>query len=337
MCVHENAAGALCALGRPGEAAEVLGDEEGSFTSNTLCLHMRLAKVALLQGDLDAAAARLERARATPDVEAMILMPECAMQADVALWRGDLDTALAAVRTGEAELVEDDRLAAAELLAVALRAQADAAEAGAIDPAAASSETNRLLTRLHRVARSGQSRLPEPDVQLRLGEAERSRLDPTPDPAPWQAAAAGWEALGRPYEAAYAEWRLAQALAGAHAPRDELERALQSAHAAAGTVGAAHLVEAIEGLARRTRVALPGMQATDGSAFPGLTAREREVLALVADGRTNRQIAETLFITEKTASVHVSNILGKLGAANRGEAAALARRVGFELEPSPHG
>jgi len=64
--------------------------------------------------------------------------------------------------------------------------------------------------------------------------------------------------------------------------------------------------------------------ATDGL---GLTPREREVLALVAAGRTNRQIAETLFISIKTASVHVSNILAKLGVANRGEAAAVAHRL----------
>ena len=71
---------------------------------------------------------------------------------------------------------------------------------------------------------------------------------------------------------------------------------------------------------------------TDGGL--GLTPRELEVLRLVAEGRSNRQIAEELFISAKTASVHVSNILGKLGAANRGEAAALAHRAGFELEPS---
>jgi len=59
----------------------------------------------------------------------------------------------------------------------------------------------------------------------------------------------------------------------------------------------------------------------------GLTPREREVLALVADGRTNRQIAEALFISAKTASVHVSNILAKLGVANRAEAAAVAHRL----------
>jgi DNA-binding NarL/FixJ family response regulator len=66
---------------------------------------------------------------------------------------------------------------------------------------------------------------------------------------------------------------------------------------------------------------------TDGADELGLTPREREVLALLADGRTNRQIAEELFISAKTASVHVSNILAKLGVANRGEAAAVAYRL----------
>jgi DNA-binding NarL/FixJ family response regulator len=57
------------------------------------------------------------------------------------------------------------------------------------------------------------------------------------------------------------------------------------------------------------------------------------VVALVAEGRTNRQIAEALFISAKTASVHVSNILAKLGVTNRGEAAAAARRLGLDLGP----
>jgi DNA-binding NarL/FixJ family response regulator len=61
----------------------------------------------------------------------------------------------------------------------------------------------------------------------------------------------------------------------------------------------------------------------------GLTPRERQVLALLADGRTNREIGQTLYMAEKTASVHVSRILSKLDVRSRTEAAALAHRVGL--------
>jgi DNA-binding NarL/FixJ family response regulator len=98
------------------------------------------------------------------------------------------------------------------------------------------------------------------------------------------------------------------------------------------------LLAEVESLARRARIDLTGPEdaggADGGSRKPaaatdrfGLTRREREVLALVAEGRTNRRIAEALFISDKTASVHVSNILAKLGVANRGEAAAVAHRL----------
>ena len=91
-------------------------------------------------------------------------------------------------------------------------------------------------------------------------------------------------------------------------------------------------------LARRARISL---EAGDADETPtpaeidryGLTPRELEVLALLAEGRTNRQIAETLFISESTAGVHVSNILGKLGATNRVEAAAIAYRMGATTSP----
>ena len=97
-------------------------------------------------------------------------------------------------------------------------------------------------------------------------------------------------------------------------------------------LGARPLRDAIEALARRARISLSAPAdgvpepAVDEDPF-GLTPREREVLALVADGRTNRQIAERLFISESTAGVHVSNIIGKLGVATRGEAAAIAFRL----------
>ena len=73
------------------------------------------------------------------------------------------------------------------------------------------------------------------------------------------------------------------------------------------------------------------MPETPGDPF-GLTRRERDVLPLLVKGRTNRQIAEELFISENTAGVHVSNILGKLGATSRTEAAGIAARLGLGLE-----
>ena len=86
-------------------------------------------------------------------------------------------------------------------------------------------------------------------------------------------------------------------------------------------------------MARRLRVRLATAERdADAAGTPsayGLTTRELEVLALVAAGRTNQQIADELFVTRSTAGVHVSNILAKLGVGSRGEAAKLAEREGI--------
>jgi len=123
------------------------------------------------------------------------------------------------------------------------------------------------------------------------------------------------------------------ALSGA-APRSVAEP-LQRAHAVAVDCGIAPFRAEVEELARRARVDLPDQQAStrSGAERLGLTEREAEVLTLLAEGRTNRQIGQELFITEKTASVHVSRILMKLGVSNRGEAAAAAHRVGLVRPP----
>jgi DNA-binding NarL/FixJ family response regulator len=91
-------------------------------------------------------------------------------------------------------------------------------------------------------------------------------------------------------------------------------------------MGAAPLVAAIEAFARRARLELPGVR---GPVADLLTARESEVLALVAEGLSNRQIGERLFISTKTVSVHVSNLLAKLGASGRAEAVTVAHRRGL--------
>jgi len=148
-----------------------------------------------------------------------------------------------------------------------------------------------------------------------------------------------WERLGRPYLAAYARWREAEARLAARGDRGQAAAALRAALDTAERLSADPLAREITALAGRARLTLDAdePEATpeepDEGARLGLTTREREVLALVALGRTNRQIADELFISENTAGVHVSNILGKLGVAGRGEAAAVAYRLGL-VEPA---
>ena len=168
-----------------------------------------------------------------------------------------------------------------------------------------------------------------------VAEAELARLEGHSDHGLWAAAAQEWERLAEPYPAAYARWREAEALLLGGVARERAEAALRAAYATARALGALPLCIEIEGLARRGRLSLGTEATTPITSEPssplarlGLTAREQEVLVLVATGRTNRQIAETLFISPKTATLHVSNILSKLGVTNRVEAATIAYRLG---------
>jgi DNA-binding CsgD family transcriptional regulator len=164
-----------------------------------------------------------------------------------------------------------------------------------------------------------------------LAAAESARVQGRD--ADWAAAVEAGRAAEDPYLVAFALLRQAEAACAA-GERDGAAHAVQEGARLAASLGAQPLLDDARALARRARLALdedvPEAQAaaTGIDAF-GLTAREREVLALLADGRSNPQIAAELFISRKTASVHVSNILGKLGVASRGEAAAVAHRLGL--------
>jgi DNA-binding NarL/FixJ family response regulator len=147
--------------------------------------------------------------------------------------------------------------------------------------------------------------------------------------------------VGFAYETARSRWRLAEALAEAgdrEAARSEWLAAVQ----AADRLRATPLQAALADLGRRARLSSrtapvadgrrgqPGRPETGGRGpLAGLTGREAEVLRLLAAGQSNREIAAVLFISPKTASVHVSNILAKLKAASRTEAAAIAHRAGL--------
>lgn len=175
---------------------------------------------------------------------------------------------------------------------------------------------------------------PRTGAYAATGGAERARLGGRSEPDLWTLAAEAWERLAEPHPAAYARYREAEALLLAGVSRERVEMSLRTAYATTRDLGALPLCTEIEDLARRGRLSLEMETATKIISEPsplarlGLTVREQEVLGLLATGRTNRQIAETLFISPKTATLHVSNILSKLGVTNRVEAATIAHRLG---------
>jgi DNA-binding CsgD family transcriptional regulator len=185
----------------------------------------------------------------------------------------------------------------------------------------------RARVALQRARDLGRQVGPEALAWLARAEAEWARLEGRPDPDRWSAAADAF-GYGYLYEEARCRWRLAEALLS-DGDRGQAAEQARAAHEIAGRLGAAPLLAALEALGRRGRLDLGG-QAPPVPQGAGLTPRELEVLRLVAAGRSNGQIAEALFISRKTASVHVSNILGKLGVHTRTEAAAAAHRLGLQ-------
>lgn len=164
--------------------------------------------------------------------------------------------------------------------------------------------------------------------------AERARATgraATDQVVAWQTAADAMAANGLGWWSGWARIWAAEAAAVA-GRRDVVAASVEAAAAIAADLGSVPLRTAVDRLARRLGAALP-TPVSSGSATPGmrsaLTARERDVLALVVAGFSNREIADRLGISHKTASVHVSNILGKLEVENRTEAAAVAVRLGL--------
>ncbi len=352
-------AAALHQLGRWDEADTLLGDARQAADAGGLTAVARTlvsGGLAVDRGEHDRARDELETARAwchqVGDGRLNGLLHRSL--AELAVWQGRYDDARREVAIGLELLAHTgDPELAARIAAVGVRAEADRAEAARRAGGRTAGPGNGgdavalwLVEQLEALAATTVPRHAPPSSEataaLRTGRAELTRLTGSPDPDRWREAVTTWDAIGFPYAAAYARFRLAEA-ALATGREDEAERELRAAWDTANRLGARPLTDALDRIARRARVPLTGM----GTAEPGpsrapsgdpgaaaLTPREREVLALVAEGRTNRQIGELLFISQKTASVHVSRLLAKLGAATRGEAAAIAHRSGL-LDDSP--
>jgi ATP/maltotriose-dependent transcriptional regulator MalT len=292
------------------------------------------------------------RARRTTDP--MALAHLAAATAELAIWKGDHDGARAAVRRGLDLLAgtEEDHLAI-RLCALGLRAEADEVERAHRREGSQVNDARRvgelLVTRAREATARPSAAFPEARAHALSCEAEYRRLSSGFDHSPglgtddrgWTAAADAWERLRFPGAAAYARFREAEAALVGKAPRVATE-ALRAARRHVTTLGdePTGLLAEIELLARRGRIDLsvPAQVVEQPEEAPAadqvkLTPREREVLRLIVEGHTNREIASTLFISEKTASVHVSNIITKLGVRTRGQAAAAAYRLGLAGAP----
>jgi DNA-binding CsgD family transcriptional regulator/tetratricopeptide (TPR) repeat protein len=179
-------------------------------------------------------------------------------------------------------------------------------------------------------------------LDVALAKAELSRVIGRSSAAGWAAAAAAADELQHPLEGAYSRYRQAEALLVTRGPRAAAQAAAAEAYRITGDLGAIPLRRDVERLAARSRMDLTGGPAPSDSAAAAdpvrhgipfrLTRREQDVLERLTLGRTNREIATELFISEKTASVHVSNIKSKLGANGRAEIAAIAVRLGLVPE-----
>jgi DNA-binding CsgD family transcriptional regulator/tetratricopeptide (TPR) repeat protein len=336
----------LTRMGRLDDAEHVLSPalERATSQFNVAGCTSIAGRIAAERGDFELAERRLERAWALMQRSGgfQLIGTASAWRVSLELQRGELDRARERLAEGLSRLEgsEGELIYNAELYWLAARVQADVAElarargdpdgvARALESAAvALGHFDRVLSRAR-----GDGPVPEALAFRALAEAELGRLRGVRDSGPWHVAAERSRELSGALRAAYADFRAAEALAMSGARAAEIAVPLQTAFAVTTEHGARPLREEIQALARRARVVLGPEHAPPPdpakSKELGLTGRELEVLRLLADGRTNRQIGEQLFISAKTASVHVSRILMKLGVANRAEAAAAAHRMGL--------
>ena len=224
-----------------------------------------------------------------------------------------------------------------ELVATAIEAMADAGRRD--HPRIAS-----WLAWMEEVDHRPRIPTPEQVVYRDLAYAHFDRLRGETDPMRWAAVADQCTAIGfRYYEAVARLHHAATLLAGASgrsaASHNAAQHELQTSANIAAELRATPLQRTIGDLARRARLPVRNGDppANDNLTIEtdhlGLTPRERHVLSLLARGRTNGEIATELYISTKTASVHVSNILRKLGVTNRVEAATIAERQPFPERP----
>ena len=323
--MYVNAIDDLLRLGRWDEAEARLhaaGRMDLGVTATTMH-HASAAQLCALRGEAAPAREHLERARAGIELGLPGEFETPFRSAAAALALAERDPGAAREHAAAALTAQPEPLYTPVLLWLGIRAEADAAEAA------------RAHRRTVDLTRADELLAAFPDAgadALAHGElalAERERAAGAPRGVQWRAAADRFDALAEPYPAAYARLREAEALLTGGGDRRTAAERLAAAHATAVALGARPLLEDVDALARRARISpLPAPAPEDGAADELLTRREADVLDLLAEGLTNRQIATKLFISEKTVSTHIGHIYDKLGVHSRVEAAGRARAIG---------
>jgi DNA-binding NarL/FixJ family response regulator len=323
-----NATEASCELGLVSEAEELVSAfKMSSFRPDDIVaasiVEATDARIGLLRG-------RADPSEADPRLGDDFHREASELRSEQLLWRGDsagahTEALLALSRLLRPQTVFDRPMAAGPLT-LAARAAADMRDPVKLD------ETEAMLTRFIETgddplrASPGLGRIRGDAAQW---EAEMARGRGADTIGQWRQVAAIWEELGYVHRSGYGWWRAAQRALREPADRATAAEALRRAHHLA--THHEPLLTEVRALADRLRVAglsveepLPVRERHDS-----LTGQEQRVLRLLARGQTNAQIAQELFISPKTASVHVSNILRKLGVANRAAAAGWAHSVGL--------
>jgi DNA-binding CsgD family transcriptional regulator len=314
----------------------VLGSTPGPWPD--MFARLTSALLACWQGRWGEAQAHLTRAEELfAELPRNAFCPFAAVEAELAVAGGDTERAVAAALAG-VQVEGGPPTLAERLIPLAARAIADEVQNRrdrGDDPAPAVARLLDLQRRFPKVVAEEQVG-PMYQAQVRamqaLYEAEvlRGQRGLGAGAAWRRAAGACYEGELR-WDEAYAQWRAAQTMLADRSTREAAVTTLRRAQQLAVDLQAAPLLVDIEALARTAAVVLDsaavGSFSATAALLPGLTPREREVLALVVAGRTYRQIAREMVISDKTVSVHISNLLRKTRTSNRIELAELVRRL----------
>lgn len=338
-------------VGKWNEADRLITETVIPFATNsTAFMALARGQLATGRGDFVAARTHLDEAQRLSSgiVDPQWTGPFFSARAELAIWEGKESEAAEAVARGLELLKESAEIVhSAWLCMLGMRVEADKAQRGralrrestVVDGQRAARPLIGQIRELAERAKCAERVfIPEVIACAASSEAEWARLQGRHEAETWAAAGLKWKQLGQPFRWAETSWREAEAHLNAGRDRKAAEHVLRDAHDVTVRLTAAPLRNEIELLARRARIDLavvqrpedaPEQSDRDAISGLGLTDREVEVLKLLAYGRTNAQIAKDLFISSKTASVHVSHILAKLGVSGRVEAAGVAHKAGL--------